>query len=49
MIEGLVVLALVGVIALVVGLAFGRVVAAPAIRRVGDRVDADDEPSDRPA
>ena len=49
MIEGLVVLALVGVIALVVGLVFGRVVAAPAIRRVADRVDADDEPGDRPA
>lgn len=53
MVEGLVILAVVAIVALVIGLGFGRVVAAPALRRLADRLDADtdtDEGSgDRPA
>jgi hypothetical protein len=33
----------------VVGVVFGRVVAAPALRRLADRVDEDEESGDRPA
>lgn len=53
MLEGLVFVVIVAVVALVVGLGFGRVVAAPVIRRLADRLDADsdapEEPGDRPA
>ena len=41
MLEGVVIVVVVAVVALVVGLGFGRVIAAPAIRRLADRVDAD--------
>jgi hypothetical protein len=46
---GLSVLAVIAVLALVIGLGFGRVVAAPAIRRVADRIEHDEESGDRPA
>lgn len=53
MLEGIVIIVVVAVVALVVGLGFGRVVAAPALRRLADRLDADpdasEESGDRPA
>ena len=33
----------------VVGIVFGRVVAAPVIQKVADRADADEESGDEPA
>ena len=52
MLEGVVIVVVVAVIALVVGLGFGRVIAAPALRRLADRADADadahEESGDRP-
>jgi hypothetical protein len=49
MLEGVLVVVVVAVIALVVGLGFGRVIGARAIGRLADRADADEEPRDRPA
>ena len=49
MLEGLVIVVVMAVGALVIGLVFGRVVAAPAIRRAADRLEQDEEPGDRPA
>jgi hypothetical protein len=45
----LVIFAIVVVVVAVIGVVFGRVVAAPALRRLADRVDADEESGDRPA
>lgn len=47
MVEGLLLLVAVGGIALVVGLGFGRVIAAPAIRQMADRAERDEESGDR--
>ena len=49
MVDGLVILVVVAVIGVVIGVGFGRVIAAPAIQRLADRPDADEEPGDRPA
>jgi short subunit fatty acids transporter len=53
MLEGLVIVVVIATVALVVGLGFGRVVAAPFLRRLADRLDADsdapEESGDRPA
>jgi Flp pilus assembly protein CpaB len=47
-IVGLVILIVVALIAVVVGVAFGKVVAAPAIQRVADRTERDEESGDQP-
>jgi len=49
MVEGVVIVVVVAVIALVVGLGFGRVVVAPALRRLADRADEQEDSGDRPA
>jgi hypothetical protein len=49
MIEGLVIFVVLALISVVVGVVFGRVVAAPAIRHLADRADADEESGDPPA
>ena len=40
MFEGIMIVVVIAAVALVAGLAFGRVVAAPALRRLADRLDA---------
>ncbi len=46
---GVAFVAVIAAIALAVGVGFGRVIGAPAIRRLSDRMEQDEESSDRPA